>query len=218
MRRFISIAESYRRHRAERDGRNKAAWAFQWAKTERDVSAFWYRAEGVSKYQTSFCNTDGAEVWNIESKSGALRVELAIMPDYDGDDGRDYGSEDYASFLRFFRETEKLGKHAAHVAAVKALRQYKEDQEDDGRDLQTYGVAVRVFYNVPRLEDGEPIAEDALWGITVADDDNGERYLWECLLQTYQEATAGLCGKIRTERREAFRAMMSEAFAANFAI
>lgn len=218
MRRFISIAESYHRHRAERDGRNRATGAHQWAKTERDVSAFWYRAEVVSKYQTSFCNTDGAEVWNIESKSGALRVELAIMPDYGGDDGHDHGSEGYASLHRFFRETEKLGKHAAHVAAVKALRQYKEDQEDDVHDLLTYGVAVRVFYNVPRLEDGEPIGEYSLWGITVKNDDNGEAYLWECLLQTYGEATAGLCGKIRTERREAFRAMMSEAFAANFAI
>jgi len=214
MRRVGTLAEEYRRNR--QTGAS-ALTAYQWAKSARETSAFWYRAEGVSKYKTSFCNADGAEVWEIESKSGAIRAEIAIMPDYDGGLDFDHGTEDYASFRRYFRETAKLGKHAAHVAAVKALRQYEEDQKGENNG-SCYGVAVRVFHNVPRLEAGEPIGEDSLWGICVNDDAEGERYLWECAAQVYAEATSGLCRKIRDARREAFRAIMAEAFAANFAV
>jgi len=212
MRRVGTLAEEYRRNR--KSGA-RAVHAFQWAKAAVATSAFWYRAEGVSKYQTSFCNQEG-EVWQIESRSGAIRVEIAIMPDYDGGLDRDHGSDDYASFRRYFREAEKLGKAEAHQRAVAAVKQ---QAEDNGRDGGTVcGVAVRVFYNVPRLEAGDPIGEDSLWGIDISDDAEGEFYLWDCALQVYREATAGLCGKIRQQRREAFRATMAEAFAANFAI
>lgn len=214
MRRVGTLAEEYRRNR--KTGAS-ALTAFHWAKSARETSAFWYRAEGVSKYKTSFCNTDGADVWQIESKSGAIRAEIAIMPDYDGGLDLDHGTEDYASFRRYFRDTAKLGRNAAHLAALKALRQYEEDQKGE-QSGSVYGVAVRVFHNVPQLESGDPIGEDSLWGIIIADDDDGERYLWECAAQVYAEATAGLCGKIRQQRREAFRAVMAEAFAANFAI
>lgn len=214
MRRFVSMAESYRRNRATGA---RAVHAFQWAKAERATVAFWYRAEGVSKYKTSFCNADGADVWEIESHSGAIRVEIAIMPDRDGGLDRDHGSDDYASFRRYFRDVEKLGKAEAHQRAVAAVKQQAEDNASDGNGT-VCGVAVRVFHNVPRLEAGEPIGEDSLWGICVNDDGEGERYLWECAAQVYAEATAGLCGKIRNARREAFRAVMAEAFAANFAI
>ena len=214
MRRFVSTAESYRRNRATGA---RALHAFQWAKAERATVAFWYRAEGVSKYKTSFCNADGADVWEIESRSGAIRAEIAIMPDYDDDAGRDHGSDDYASFRKFFREEQKLGRNASHLAALAAVKRQAEDNASDG-NRTVCGVSVRIFHNVPRLEAGEPIGEDSLWGIEIGDDADSDFYLWDCVLQVYREAAHGLCGKIRNARREAFRAIMAEAFAANFAI
>ena len=214
MRRFVSMAESYRRNRATGA---RAVHAFQWAKAERATVAFWYRAEGVSKYKTSFCNEDGADVWEIESHSGAIRVEIAIMPDHDGGLDRDHGSDDYASFRRYFRDVEKLGKAEAHQRAVAAVKQQAEDNASDGNGT-VCGVSVRVFYDVPRLEAGDPIGEDSLWGIEISNDADSEFYLWDCVLQVYREATHGLCGKIRQARKQALRDIMAEAFAANFAV
>lgn len=204
------LAELYRKHR--RDGL-AASVALAWAREQLATDAFEWRAEQVSRFKTSFCNQEGAEVWEIESASGRLRVELAVMPDYDGRDD-DAEDADAAELWRFFREEKKLGRTAAREAVAESLEKqaaYRRARERG--DYQSVGVGVRVFWNVPRLEAGEPIAEDYCYGYETDGSD-----VWQFVREIYQNATHGLCAKLREIRQAERRALMAEAFAANFTI
>lgn len=199
----------YRDHR--RDGL-AASLALRWAKESRKDDAFEGRFQGVGRYQSSFCNDDGADVYELASASDAIRVELAIMPDYHGRD--DFEPFDADATRRYFRETEKLGKAETERRLRLAVEREARFQERRERgDFGVYGVAVRVFYNTPRLESGEPIAEDSCWGYESDGSD-----LWNFAREVYSTATHGLCAKLRSKRREERRAIMAEAFAANFAL
>ena len=215
MRRVGTLAEEYRKIRRENVSRPaKARHALQWARDRVAAYSLYMRADDIKpRRETSFCNDNGADVFTFASRNDAIRVELAFIPDDRGLEADDWGSDDYASLRRYFRNDEKLGRHDAHLAAVRALKAREEAEKDD-RDRYAYGISVRIFYG----DDENPIGEADCWGFADDYSNASEEYRWQSALDQYREAAHGLCGKIRNARREAFRAVMAEAFAANFAI
>lgn len=215
MRRVGTLAEEYRKIRRENARRPaKARHALQWARDRVAAYSLYSRADDIKpRRETSFCNESGADVFTFASRNDAIRVELAFIPDDHGPEEDDWGSDDYASFRRYFRNDEKLGRHDAHLAAVRALKA-RDEAKEDNRDRYAYGISVRIFYG----DDENPIGEADCWGFTDDYSAESEAYRWQSALDQYREAAHGLCGKIRNARREAFRAVMAEAFAANFAI
>lgn len=214
MRRVGTVADVYREIRNESASRPaKARHALQWARDQVAAYALYSRADDIKpRRETSFCNESGADVFTFASRNNAIRVELAFIPDDHGREADDWGTDDYASFHRYFRNEEKLRRHDAHLAAVRALKAREEAKDD--RDRYAYGISVRVFYG-----DGEnPIGEADCWGMADDYSAESEAYRWQSATELYREATHGLCGKIRQARKQALRDIMAEAFAANFAV
>lgn len=217
MNRTGTVAEEYRKLRRE-ERPAKARHAIQWARDRVAAYDLYTRAEERSRFKTSHCNDDGATVYLVESKSGKLRVELAFIPDYQGSEADDFGSDTLASLITYFRgPDERLGRHESYLRAVRAIKA-REEAKNDTRDRYSYGISVRAFWNTPELEEGEPIGEASCWGFTDDGSQASDDYQWSSAVDQYREAMHGICGAIRDKQRQAFRAIMTEAFAANFAV
>lgn len=216
MNRTGTVAEEYRKIRIE--GRPaQARHAFQWARDRVAAYSLYSRAESVQARRTSFCNDECADVYTLASINGRLRVEIAFLPDYEGSEPFE-NDDTLASLIRYFRGPyENLTRHDAYSRAVAALKARKEAEADD-RERYTYGISVKVFWDTPELKDEEPIGESSCWGFIDDGSQASDEYRWASTLDQYRDALHGVRDKIRLERRAAYQAMMTEAFAANFAV
>lgn len=190
------IAAEYVKHRAEGLG---AMYALQWARQSAASRAFEWQWNSESNYRTSHCNDSPLAVYERESASGRLRVELAFIGDDAARDDDD--SEETAdSLYTFFRTERKLGKVQARDAAradLERIAEYKEKRQRGG--YETIGVSVRVFWNVPKLDAGEPIAESSCWGFETADSDSAES--WNFARDIYCDAIGEAIRKLRSQHR-----------------
>lgn len=217
MRRVGTLAQEYAALRREDLlSPRKASHCLQWARERLAAHGLYMRAEEIGRYQSSFCNQEGADVYTLASLKGRLRVEIAFIPDDHGESD-DFESDDYAGLLKYFRRDAKLGRHASHLAALRALANAKEAKDSD-REIHTYGISVNVFWNTPQLESGDPIGESSCWGFTSDFSNDSRDYQWSCALDQYREAMHGICCEIRSRRKAERKALMIEAFQANFSI